>query len=124
MSIDRWRKRIGLAYKRHDSDIIFPIWSVDNNQDMLYTIAHKVVEHRIDKIIVGYPTQRSHVQRGIDSFIKELWFVIDPLISIERVNEDYSSVIAWGELQNYKKTAAEDALAAVHLLRECFWLKS
>jgi RNase H-fold protein (predicted Holliday junction resolvase) len=91
---------------------------------MLYTIAHKVVEHRVDKIIVWYPTERSAVQAGIDSFIKELWFIVDPLISIERVNEDYSSVIAGGELQNYKKTAAEDTLAAVHVLREYFWLRS
>ncbi len=124
MSIDRWKKRIGVAYKLNHSDIIFPIWSIENDQNILYNLAHKVIEHKVEKILVGYPSQKSSVQTGIDAFIKQLWFVVDSAIVIERINEDYSSVMAGGMTQSYKKTAAEDTLAAVHLLKEYFWIKS
>lgn len=116
MSIDWGKKRIWIAYVTTSSSIIFPVWSLDNNADMLYGLAHIVTEHKINTIIVWYPSQQSFVTKSIDTFIKNLSFVIDPEIVIKKVNEDYSSVQAGAQLGNFKKTAAEDTLAAAVLL--------
>lgn len=116
MSIDWGKKRIWIAYVTTSSSVIFPIWSLDNNADMLYGLAHIVAEHKINTIIVWYPSQQSFVTKSIDTFIKNLSFVIDPEIVIKKVNEDYSSVQAGAQLWNFKKTAAEDTLAAAVLL--------
>lgn len=101
--------------------MIFPLWSVDNTPDTLYTIAHFTVQHKATRILIWYPRQESAVQKSIDSFVKQLSFVIDPQCVIEKVNEDYSSIQANALTGNYKKTAEEDSLAAMFLLEE--WKK-
>jgi RNase H-fold protein (predicted Holliday junction resolvase) len=112
LGIDRWKKRLWLAYTTSKSSIIFPLWSLDNNENVLYDLAHIVVKHQIDTVVVWYPSQTSFVTKWIDSFIKNLWFVIDPSIVIHKENEDYSSIEAGVILWNFKKTAAEDTVAA------------
>ena len=116
LAIDRWKKRLWLAYAKEWSDIIFPIWWLDNTQDVLFSLAHLIVQHNASIVVVGYPSQVSYVQRSIDAFIKQLSFVISPDIQIVKTNEDYTSVLAWAQLENFKKTAAEDSLAAVKIL--------
>jgi RNase H-fold protein (predicted Holliday junction resolvase) len=112
LGIDRWKKRLWLVYTTWKSSIIFPLWSLDNNTNVLYDVAHIVVKHHIDTIVVWYPSQASFVTKSIDSFIKNLWFVIDPSIVIHKENEDYSSIEAGALLWDFKKTAAEDTIAA------------
>lgn len=121
LAIDWGRKRMGLAYMTESHSMVFPLWSVDNTPDALYTIAHFAVQHKATRIIVWYPRQESAVQKSIDSFVKQLSFVIDPQCIIEKVNEDYSSIQANAMTGNYKKTAEEDSLAAMCLLEE--WKK-
>ena len=122
MAIDWGRKRMGLAYMNDIHGIIFPLWSLDNNADVLYSIAHFVMQHKATKILVGYPSQQAWVQKSIDNFIKQLSFVISPDCPIVKVNEDYSSIQANAMIWVYKKTAEEDSLAAVCLLEE--WKKN
>ncbi len=83
---------------------------------MLFSLAHLIVQHNATVVVVGYPSQVSYVQRSIDAFIKQLSFVISPDIQIVKTNEDYTSVLAWAQIWNFKKTAAEDSLAAVKIL--------
>lgn len=85
---------------------------------MLYDLAHLIAQHKIDTIVVWYPWQVSFVSRSIDTFIKNLSFVIDPTIVIHKENEDYSSVQAGATLWDFKKTAAEDTLAAGIILEK------
>ncbi len=118
MAIDWGRKRMWLAYMNDAHGIIFPLWSLDNDADVLYSIAHFAVQHKASKILVGFPTQQAGLQKAIDNFIKQLWFVISPDCVIERVNEEYSSVQANAMTWVFKKTAEEDSLAAVCLLEE------
>ena len=85
---------------------------------MLYDLAHIVAQHNITKIVVGYPSQESFVRKSIDAFIKDLSFVINPDIVIERENEDYTSVQAGVVVGNFKKTAAEDTVVAGIILEK------
>jgi RNase H-fold protein (predicted Holliday junction resolvase) len=52
------------------------------------------------------------------AFIRDLAFVIPPECKTIKINEDYSSVQAGAKLGNYKKTAAEDSMAAVYIMQE------
>lgn len=118
LAIDRWRKRLWVAYVRWKDHIIFPVWSVDNDKDCIYSMAHIVAQHNIQHIIIWYPKQEVYLQKAIDAFITQLTYVISPECTIEKVDEEYSSVQAWAVLWNFKKTAAEDTLAAVKILEE------
>lgn len=118
VSIDRWRKRLWIAYTRSVDSIIFPIGSVDNDKDCIYALAHIVAERQADLIIVWYPSKEERIKKYIDEFIKQLQYVVSPDCKIQRVNEDYSSVQAGVVLWNFNKTAAEDTLAAAKILEE------
>jgi RNase H-fold protein (predicted Holliday junction resolvase) len=120
LSIDWWKKHIGLAYAADDNQIIFPLGTLQQSPTALFDLAHLLMQHRIDTIIIGYPRQVSWVQAAIDAFIVDLQMVISPDTIIHRVNEDYSSVEANALLGVYKKTAEEDTLAATVLLRRWF----
>ena len=85
---------------------------------VLYNIAHLVVQYGIGKVIIGTPRYQDDAQYPIDVFIKNLSLVLSPDCIIEKVNEDYSSVQANAHIGVYKKTAAEDSLAAVYILEE------
>lgn len=118
LGIDWWKKRLWLAYVTWKSDIIFPLWSLDNNTNMLFDLAHIIAQHQIKKIVVWYPSQVSFVTRSIDAFIKNVSFVIDPDIIIEKENEDYTSVQAGVLVWDFKKTAAEDTVVAGIILEK------
>ncbi len=112
LGIDWGKKRLWLAYVTWKTNVIFPLGSLDNNANMLYDLAHIVAQHQIKTIVIWYPSQQSFVQRSIDTFIKNLGFVIDPEIVIHKENEDYTSVQAGVIVGNFKKTAAEDTVVA------------
>ena len=78
------------------------------------------MQHRIDMIVLGYPTQASLVQKAIDRFLQDLRMVISSECHITYINEDYSSVEANALTWIYKKTAEEDTLAATILLQRWF----
>lgn len=118
LAVDWWKKRFWLAYNRPDTDVIFPIGSLDNDEVVLYNIAHIVAQYRIEKVIIGSPRYQDDAQTPIGVFVKNLSFVLSPDCKIEKVNEDYSSVQANAHIGVYKKTAAEDSLAAVYILEE------
>lgn len=118
LAIDWWKKRFWLAYNRADNSVVFPIGSLDNDEVVLYNIAHIVAQYNISKVIIWAPWHQEDLQNHIDVFVKNLSFVLPSNCSIEKVNEDYSSVQANAHIGVYKKTAAEDSLAAVYILEE------
>jgi RNase H-fold protein (predicted Holliday junction resolvase) len=79
-------------------------------------LAHIVAERQVHLVVVGYPSKQQDIQKKIDTFIRDLSFVIPQECEIVKVNEDYSSVQAGAKLGNYKKTAAEDSMAAVYIM--------
>ncbi len=118
LAVDWWKKRLGLAYNRSDNTVIFPIGSLDNDDVVLYNIAHIVAQYNVEKIIIWSPSAQGDVQNWIDVFIKNLWFVLPIDCALEKVNEDFSSVQANAHIGVYKKTPAEDSLSAVYILEE------
>ena len=118
IAIDRWRRRLWIAYTRGVDGIIFPIGSLDNDANCIYWLAHIVAQHQWELIIVWYPSQEEKIQKAIDKFITQLQYVISPDCKIEKVNEDYSSVQAGAVLGNFRKNPAEDTLAAAKILEE------
>jgi RNase H-fold protein (predicted Holliday junction resolvase) len=118
LAIDRGRKYIGLAGASDTHSIIFPLWTLENAPESLFSLAHIVAERKICLVIVGYPSKQQDIQKKIDTFIRDLSFVIPEECKITKVNEDYSSVQAGAKLGNYKKTAAEDSMAAVYIMEE------
>ncbi len=118
LAIDWGRKHIGLAGASDAHSIIFPLWTLENTPETLFSLAHIVAERGVHLIIVGYPSKQEDVQKKIDTFIRDLSFVVPTDCKITKVNEDYSSVQAWAKLGNYKKTAAEDSMAAVYIMEE------
>jgi len=116
IALDWWRKHIWLAYAKDSQSIVFPIGSLDNTPDVMYSLAHIFAERGVTTLVLGYPSKQQDVQRSIDSFIKQLSLFISPECQIHKVNEDYTSVQAMNHLWTQKKTAAEDSLAAVYIM--------
>lgn len=125
LAIDWWKKRIWVAYATWLHAIVFPIGSLDNTPDVLYKLAHIVGERMVSRIIIGCPSEISKTSKAIDAFVTQLKFVLSPDITIEKVNEDYTSIQAGERLWQFTKTAAEDTVAAAIMLEQYLaWRKN
>jgi len=115
--IDRWSKYIWLAYGPLNHDISFPIWYLLNDQMIYFNIADIIQRHNIKKIIIWRPWRQKDIQEKIEKFIKSLEYIIDKKkITIEKVNEDYTSVQSGEIVSNFKKNVAEDTVSAMIIL--------
>jgi RNase H-fold protein (predicted Holliday junction resolvase) len=115
--IDRWSKYIGLAYTPVDWDIIFPIWYLLNDRMIYFNLWDIIHRHNIKKIVLWFPHKQKDTQEKILDFIKHLELMIDTdKISIETIEEDYTSVQAWEIVSNFKKNVAEDTVSAMLIL--------
>jgi RNase H-fold protein (predicted Holliday junction resolvase) len=70
-----------------------PIGYLLNDGSLMYNLGDIILRYNIGKIVVGYPSDEN-LQKKVDEFIKQLNFIIAEDISIEKVNEDYTSVQA------------------------------
>lgn len=114
--IDRWSKYIWLAYKNDGQSIVFPIWYLMNDKSLYFNIADVIVRHRIAKIVIWMPSKQEDVREKIQKFIDNLKIMIDSKITIETIDEDYTSVLSWEITSNFKKNAAEDTVSAMLIL--------
>jgi RNase H-fold protein (predicted Holliday junction resolvase) len=83
---------------------------------VLYALANIIAQRGVQCVVIGYPSEAGFVQRSIDKFVSALQCVVAPEVVVVRVNEDYSSVEANAIVGVYRKTPAEDSLAAGVLL--------
>lgn len=127
LAIDRWTKYIGLAYKNTDSDVIFPVGYLLNDQMIYFNIADLIVRYHVVKIMVGRPSKQKDIQEKIGKFIQGLSRNIDKEnIEMQYVEEDYTSVQSGEIMSNaakelglggdFKKNAAEDTISAMLIL--------
>jgi RNase H-fold protein (predicted Holliday junction resolvase) len=116
LGIDWGKKHIGLAFVGDQTDVIFPLGTMTQDDMVLYALANIVAQRGVQHIVVGYPSEEGFVQRSIDRFVSALQCVVSPDVVIVRVNEDYSSVEANAIVGVYRKIPAEDSLAAGVLL--------
>ncbi len=115
--IDRGSKYIWLAYGPINQDMSFPIWYLLNDQMIYFNIADIIQRYNIKKIIIWRPWKQKDIQEKIDKFIRSLEYIIDKKeITVEKVNEDYTSVQSGEIVSNFKKNVAEDTVSAMIIL--------
>ena len=67
--------------------------------------------------MIWRPSKQIDIQEKIEKFIKNLEYIIDKKkVTIEKINEDYTSVQSWEIVSNFKKNVAEDTVSAMIIL--------
>lgn len=123
LGIDRGSKYIGLAYSWLDnSEIVFPIGYIMNDEMTYYYIADLIQRYHIKKIILWWPSKQTDIQEKITKFMHSLNYLIEnKKIEILTVEEDYSSVQSGEIVSNFKKNATTDTISAMLILER--WKK-
>ena len=123
LGIDRGSKYIGLAYTPiENSDIIFPIGYIMNDEMTYYYIADIIQRYHIRKIILGRPSKQKDIQEKISKFMASLNYIIEnQKIEILTVAEDYTSVQSGEIISDFKKNATTDTISAMLILER--WKK-
>lgn len=123
LGIDRGSKYIGLAYSWLDnSEIVFPIGYIMNDEMTYYYIADLIQRYHIKKIILWWPSKQEYIQEKITKFIHSLNYLIEnKKIEILTIEEDYSSVQSGEIVSNFKKNATTDTISAMLILER--WKK-
>ncbi|HOG15397.1 MAG TPA: Holliday junction resolvase RuvX, partial [Candidatus Absconditabacterales bacterium] len=104
LGIDRGSKYIGLAYGIIGQSVFFPIGYLLNDQMIYFNISEIIQRQYIKKIVIGRPSKQKDIQEKIENFIKSLGYIIDKRnITIEKVEEDYTSVQSGEIVSNFKK---------------------
>lgn len=123
LGIDRGSKYIGLAYTPiENSDIIFPIGYIMNDEMTYYYIADIIQRYHIRKIILGRPSKQKDIQEKISKFMASLNYIIEnQKIELLTVEEDYTSVQSGEIISDFKKNATTDTISAMLILER--WKK-
>ncbi len=118
LGIDRGSKYIGLAYTPiENSDIVFPIGYVMNDEMTYYYIADLIQRYHIRKIVLGRPKKQQDIQEKITKFMQSLNYIIEnQKIEIETVEEDFTSVQSGEIVSDFKKNATTDTISAMLIL--------
>lgn len=121
LALDYGTKYIWCSYWNERSKLTMPIGTFINDQYLMFNLGAALERYAIWKIVVGYPKQHKGLQKKIDALIKQLTFV-EKKLEVVRVDEEYSSVQAAATLGTDKKSLAQDAIAAMHILE--YYLKT
>jgi RNase H-fold protein (predicted Holliday junction resolvase) len=120
--IDRGSKYIGLAYSPVSSEIIFPVGYLMNDQMIYFHIADLIQRYGVKTIVLWRPSKQKDIQEKITQFMNSLNYIIEKdEITIETIEEDYSSVESWEIISNFKKNEATDTVSAMLILER--WKK-
>ncbi|MDD2537448.1 MAG: Holliday junction resolvase RuvX [Candidatus Absconditabacteria bacterium] len=123
LGIDRGSKYIGLAYSPNSSEIIFPVGYLMNDQMVYFHIADIIKRHNVKTIVLGWPSKQKDIQEKITKFMQSLNYIIEKdEITIETMEEDYTSVESGEIISNFKKNEATDTVSAMLILER--WKKS
>ena len=82
-----------------------------------YNIAEIIEKHNVGTIVIGRPSRQKDVQEKIQKFITTMNYIIEHReITIDMVEEDYTSVQSGEIVSNFKKNVAEDTISAMLIL--------
>lgn len=122
LGIDRGSKYIGLAYSPLSSEIVFPVGYLMNDQMIYFHIADLIQRYGVKTIVLGRPSKQKDIQERITKFMNSLNYIIEKdEITIETMEEDYTSVESWEIISNFKKNEATDTVSAMLILER--WKK-
>lgn len=117
LGVDRGSKYIGLAYCLRQEDVIFPVGYLLNDQMVYFHIADLIKRYGVKTIVFGQPKRQQDIQEKIKKFIHSLNYIIEKEeISIEVVDEDYTTVSSGEILSHFKKNEATDTVSAMLIL--------
>lgn len=117
LAIDRWSKYVGLAYQIIGQEVIFPVGYLLNDQMIFFHIAEIIEKHNVSTIVVWRPSRQEDIQEKINKFINNMNYIIEHReITLDRVEEDYTSVQSGEIVSNFKKNVAEDTISAMLIL--------
>lgn len=117
LAIDRWSKYVGLAYQTVGNTVVLPVWYLLNDQMIFFNIADLISRYSVSTIVVWRPKRQKDIQAKIQKFINNMNYIIEKWeITIETVDEDYTSVQSWEIVSNFKKNCAEDTISAMLIL--------
>jgi RNase H-fold protein (predicted Holliday junction resolvase) len=88
-----------------------------NDQMIFFHIGDMLTRYNVRKIMIGRPAKQQDVQQKIIAFMQNLDYIIDKNeVTIEKVEEDYTSVQSGEIVSNFKKNAASDTVSAMLIL--------
>jgi RNase H-fold protein (predicted Holliday junction resolvase) len=104
--------------------IVFPVGYLMNDQVIFFHLGELIQKYSIKTIVLGRPSKQRDVQEKIEKFMTNLSFIIGQEdITIEKMEEDYSSVEAGDIISNthkdieaFKKNPLEDTISAMIIL--------
>ncbi|MEI6426131.1 MAG: RuvX/YqgF family protein [Candidatus Absconditabacteria bacterium] len=124
LGIDWGSKYVGVAYMWEGEKIVFPVGYLMNDQVIFFHIGELIQKYSIKTIVIGRPSKQEDIQAKIEKFMENLSFIIGQEdITIEKMEEDYSSVEAGDIISNthkdieaFKKNPLEDTISAMVIL--------
>ena len=88
-----------------------------NDQMIFFNLADLLKRYNVRTIVLGWPTKQKDIQEKITKFINNLNYIIEKdEITIEVVDEDYSSVESGEIVSDFKKNATSDTISAMIIL--------
>ncbi len=68
-------------------------------------------------IVIWWPSRQKDIQEKITKFMNSLNYIIEKdEITIETIEEDYTSVESWEIVSNFKKNETTDTISAMLIL--------
>lgn len=88
-----------------------------NDQMIYFHIGDLIKRYGVKTIVLGRPSKQKDIQERIMKFMNSLNYIIEKdEITIETVEEDYTSVESWEIISNFKKNEATDTVSAMLIL--------
>ena len=117
LSLDRWSKRIGVAWMDSTNNIPLPLWYILNTGDVYFELSALIMKYNITIVVCGTPSWNKNVVDKINNFIKNLKFCVPDTVTFASIDEHYSSTQAsniTGDL--WKKHISQDTVSAMIIL--------
>jgi RNase H-fold protein (predicted Holliday junction resolvase) len=117
LSLDRWSKRIGVAWMDSTNNIPLPLWYILNTGDVYFELSALIMKYNITIVVCGSPSWNKNVVDRINNFIKNLKICVSDTVTFASIDEHYSSTQAsniTGDL--WKKHISQDTVSAMVIL--------
>lgn len=119
LSIDRWRKYIWLA-RSDKTNFVHPVWYIENNSESIFQISNIVWLYHISEIVIWKPKDPK-VSAQIAKFARQIY--ISTEIQPELIDENFTTTNAKNITWIYTKSAINDVVAAMEILKRKLELK-
>lgn len=117
LALDRWSKRIGVAWMDTANNTPLPLGYLLNTGDVYFELSALVMKYKIDTIVCGTPSGNTNIVDRINNFLKNLKLCVPDTVIFTSIDEHYSSTQAsniTGDLGT--KHISQDTVSAMVIL--------